>query len=628
MITSVKYLFTAFLAFMTIRTTHSFQYTLISLLELFAIILCSEWICRKKRAVGVVVNDILCFFLNAQLLVLFFGNSFVQLVMLTNLESAEDLSGKGIEIITAIILMLIFSLLPIDRIGRLSPSHLLVCLSGDLILDIILVMNLGIAYSPTASFGQVAAQAYQLHQLKARVAQHGDSGAGDEFFADGVSDHRPKEEELPDSPNIILIFTEGLSQNIVEDDREIMPNLAALEEASLFFSDYYNHTFATYRALIGQLYSGYQLDDFDQNQLISLQQILDWNGYNTAFINTEPENSDFTAYLESFKFDTLINDGLPEHSGMADSYSDKEAYEILFNTASELSKSNIPFFVGIYTFGTHMSLDAVDEVYGDGSDPFLNKFYNLDIWLGDFLEKFEESPLAEDTIIVFTADHAAYCDADFTNAFPDYPRISQMIDEIPLCIYYSGMEAETISAKGRNTLDLAPTVLDYLDISEPNFFLGESLFAPEGTLYDTIFCEETSYAKTAEGVITGLDIEEQKEIAGQLVKYFSVSGDETTADIAAEDSRFGLLVEKSGDTLELTWNIAGDYTQIWFPVWSVENGQDDICWYVGTREEDGTWTASVDLNEHSTVGSVNVHVYSGSENPENLLCNTVYIPEF
>jgi len=107
-------------------------------------------------------------------------------------------------------------------------------------------------------------------------------------------DGRIRPEALPQRPNVVLLFVEGLSQSVVEDARDLMPNLAALERRTLFFENYYNHTFATCRGLISQLYSGYQLSDQDVNGLVSLQAILHDFGYRTAFINTEPNNAQFT----------------------------------------------------------------------------------------------------------------------------------------------------------------------------------------------------------------------------------------------------------------------------------------------------------------------------------------------
>ena len=70
-----------------------------------------------------------------------------------------------------------------------------------------------------------------------------------------------KPNNLPESPNVILIFVEGMSQHIIDDERNIAPNIREVQSKSLNFKNYYNHTFATYAGIIGQLYSGYQLQN-------------------------------------------------------------------------------------------------------------------------------------------------------------------------------------------------------------------------------------------------------------------------------------------------------------------------------------------------------------------------------
>ena len=192
-----------------------------------------------------------------------------------------------------------------------------------------------------------------------------------DFISQSVSDYREKEPDLPEQPNIVLIFAEGLSQQIVDDDRDIMPCVKSYAEKSLFFENYYNQTAATYRGLSAQLYSGFQFQNYDKNELISIQDILENVGYNTTFINAEPENAVFTKYLQNMNFNNLISNKQDEHKGFSNTLSDKEIYELLFETIEEQSLQNKPFFTAVYTYGTHVSLDSIDEKFGDGLNPEL-----------------------------------------------------------------------------------------------------------------------------------------------------------------------------------------------------------------------------------------------------------------
>jgi hypothetical protein len=55
-------------------------------------------------------------------------------------------------------------------------------------------------------------------------------------------------------------------------------------------------------------------------------------------------------------------------------------------------------------------------------------------------------------------------------------------------------------------------------------------------------------------------------------------------------------------------------TAVWFPAWSLVNGQDDLVWYPGTNLGNGTWKGTVNLASHPGTGqiAVNVWMYNGS----------------
>ena len=68
----------------------------------------------------------------------------------------------------------------------------------------------------------------------------------------------------PDTPikNVIVIFVEGFSAEVMDyknhSSRNLTPTYDQLYKDSLAFDHYYNHTYATYRGLRGQLYSLWQ----------------------------------------------------------------------------------------------------------------------------------------------------------------------------------------------------------------------------------------------------------------------------------------------------------------------------------------------------------------------------------
>jgi len=517
--TILKYAFSfilTFAAFINVDTKH---YLVIGTLELLIIFIVSD-ICMFKKVFGRIVNSILLLLYNAQMFILLFGSSYITVLMLTNLHSLEALSGKMVIYVVGVIVVLIFTFWPIEKIEwKKLKVNMYAVLSVVLALELGFVMLFGNIHSPMFAYYNLLHQFYEKHEMEEAI--NSTSVATIDFYKDGVENFYKKDDRLPKTPNIILIFTEGLSQNVISDERNIMPNVEELQSKSLSFINYYNHTFATYRGIIGQLFSGYQLNDFDVNKLVSIQSVLADEGYDTFFINTEPNNKDFTEYLNNLGFDEIVGDTGYECSGMADSISDKNAYEILYDTALEESKSDEPFFIAMYTFGTHASLDSVDQKFGNGDDAELNKFYDADYQFGAFMDKFENSSFYEDTIIIYTADHATYVDDSFKKAFPDYERNTTTVDAIPFFIYYSGIAPVEIDVKGRNTLNMVPTVLDYLDISAENYFIGSSLFSSSaGNMCETSYFDSNLYYSSKYSVVSGMSAEEQADLKQWLTNYY------------------------------------------------------------------------------------------------------------
>lgn len=506
--TLLKYAFSLALTLWAYTRMGSERFLLAGALDVGIIAVFSNLVLCKSR-LGRIINSLLLFLYNLQVAVLGFGSSYITMVMVTNLASLEALAGNAVLYISAAVLILLFSLLPVRRIPL--PRWLNV---AALAAGIAAAVVFGTLYYPTdfplynyADLGMQHHKAVQLERKIAAAAQGAslESLTDINFYREGVADHVSKPADLPEKPNILLIFTEGLSQNVVDDSREITPHISALQKQSLNFTRYYNHTFATYRGIIGQLYSGYQLNNLDSNALVSLQGILSREGYRTTFLNTEPRNADFTNYLNAMDFDQVITGDKERFEGPSNSLSDKEAYELFLATAEQQAQEDAPFFLAMYTFGTHASFNSPHAVFGDGTDAELNKFFNMDEQFGRFMEQYLASDWAKDTLLVFTADHATYQDDAFNQAFPQHPRSVTSLDAMPLFFYYPGITPQQVDVQGRNTLCMAPTLLDYLDISAPNYFLGTSLFASQaGGLCETTFNDTYVTCTSAGGSLASL----------------------------------------------------------------------------------------------------------------------------
>ena len=85
-----------------------------------------------------------------------------------------------------------------------------------------------------------------------------------------------------------------------------------------------------------------------------------------------------------------------------------------------------------------------------------------------------------------------------------------------------------------------------------------------------------------------------------------------------------VTAEVSSDftTMQITVKNAETYEQVYLPVWSEVNGQDDLVWYNAEKQADGSWTYTVNLAEHNSVGRYQIHVYGKKDGNQELIAHT------
>ena len=73
---------------------------------------------------------------------------------------------------------------------------------------------------------------------------------------------------------------------------------------------------------------------------------------------------------------------------------------------------------------------------------------------------------------------------------------------------------------------------------------------------------------------------------------------------------------------------AGAISDVSFPTWSEENGQDDLVWYKGTKNNDGSWSTIVDGSNHLNSGNFITHVYVTVNGASAPIASTTYVNNF
>lgn len=311
-------------------------------------------------------------------------------------------------------------------------------------------------------------------------------------------------------PNIIVLFLEGCSSRFIgvydtaNSFNGVTPNIDDFTktEGVCIVTNYFNHTAATYRGIIGALSSGYPLHGgfengsgwenkknssiYKQTVVSSIPRLLDSLNYKTVMFTPFLADAPFNDMCKMLYFNTIYTaDKSAKELINSNSYmyqnilTDKGIFFALVKYLSRNEKNAAPQFISLYNRGTHVFNDVIEggKKYEGGKNQVLNRIHNLDYELGYFLRYFKNSPWAENTYLIITTDHATFPEPAYTEIVKQTSPY-YFVDKIPLIIYdpYKGLP-RIMDANSRNSLDLAPTILNLLGIREiKNSFLGNSLF--------------------------------------------------------------------------------------------------------------------------------------------------------
>jgi phosphoglycerol transferase MdoB-like AlkP superfamily enzyme len=306
-------------------------------------------------------------------------------------------------------------------------------------------------------------------------------------------------------PNVILIFAEGFSARTAgfysEKYPDLTPNLEGFSRDSMLVSNYYNHTAATYRGLHGGLCSLYpkygalggwldSFEDIPKTNYRCLTDIFQKNGYTSFYLDPHfKDTSGLDEMMSQLKFEVILNaenllgDYLNnEKSIRPDWLTDRQMYRSLVGFLKQRSQGE-PFFLTMYSVETHAWVDVVEDgvKYRNGELNVLNTIRNTDHAFGQFWNYYKNSKYADNTIIIFTSDHAhyyenAYVDLMKNNGENNYQKL--FVDRIPMIIHDPTSELpDTLDANYATSIDLAPSLIHLLGLpNEKNPFLGSSIF--------------------------------------------------------------------------------------------------------------------------------------------------------
>lgn len=356
------------------------------------------------------------------------------------------------------------------------------------------------------------------------------------FNAKGIENPiNPKNEKL----NLIIIFTEGLSDRVIS--KELTPNLHKLRQNSLYFENYYNHTAPTFRGLRGQLISGFvraansdlntmsqrRIEQTFKNSSESLASIFNDNNYDTVFLGPHPSGDKLYLYMKVTGFRNIrSSDDFYTSTGHNSELTDRDILNFLTEIIEEEKRKDNHFFISMYNGETHHGMIVSEHTFGNGENDYFNKFHNFDYCLGNFIERFNESIVSDNTVLVITTDHSTYAVPLFEDSFRFKTNTrSLFVDKIPFIVYKKGVTVNPLifNAHGRNSLCLAPTLLDLMGVDGvKTHFLGNSLFDENDSEFEHLSLIGANSIETSENEYHDSAI--KSELKKKLDVFFGFSG--------------------------------------------------------------------------------------------------------
>ena len=283
------------------------------------------------------------------------------------------------------------------------------------------------------------------------------------------------------TPNIILILLEGCGGEFTEigGRKDVTPNLNRLANEGIYFTNCYGNSWRTDRGTVCT-WSGYP--SFPSMSVMKIpsksrtmpniaKTLREERGYHTFYLYGGDINfTNMRSYLISGGFEQLMwkEDYTSEEQksaqwGVCD--------EITFKSLFDISQSQrSPFIIGFSTLSSHAPWDVPIKQF---DDEILNAMYYLDQCLGDFIQRFRQTKVWDNTLVILLPDHGI--------PYKDIDERHPLMNHIPM-IWIGGAvkEARRIEQVCNQT-DLPATLLGQLGLNHDDFTFSRDVLSKSYT---------------------------------------------------------------------------------------------------------------------------------------------------
>lgn len=307
-------------------------------------------------------------------------------------------------------------------------------------------------------------------------------------------------------PNIIFVALESFNGLMVDEFTsegvEITPFINSLKDKGLFIKNYYGNSVQTSRGLLslhGGILPSFRkkiMVNHEDLNLRSLPKILRNENYMTLFIKAYRKlsfdnNGPFMKHIGFEHVLAMTDERISEDEkkyvwgwGLQDDIYYKKCLDIidsLHSTSGDSIKK--PFFLSLITVSNHMKFNHLPKdkkyIYPNSTNSehrknLTNSMHLTDKFLKTLFNELDNRGIAENTIVVVTGDHS-FPRGDF--GIYNQCGFYEENFRTPMAIIWKGkIKPQVINDVAYSHVDIAPTVMDLLNIQSRNHFTGKSIF--------------------------------------------------------------------------------------------------------------------------------------------------------
>ena len=355
-------------------------------------------------------------------------------------------------------------------------------------------------------------------------------------YAAGRSHEDNEMTGLLEGKNLILVQLEAIDTWMVD----YMPNLQKVKEESIVFSNHYTPAYITagtfnteFMVNAGLLpaASGTPVSVYTRNAFpASLPSLFREKGYTAnSFHGSEAGVYNRGAIHENLGYEVY-------HSGSDMGMEDYTMDSQLIGAFDDMTMGD-PFFTFIITYSGHGPYSDSNPIYlahaeeaqaaaarTDGNYVYaVGHAMETDVFVGELMEALEASGHAQDTAVVFYADHYNYYMLD-DGLNMDIKGVDSLnlLQHTDFFIWAPGVEAMTVE-KYTSSIDVLPTLANLFDLDAPYGLLtGDDAFSDEGGY---VFFNDNTWVGSGEDLSAG--ILQRRYISGLLLSgnYWGTQAD-------------------------------------------------------------------------------------------------------